>query len=209
MPSALVNLILATEWWRYQPGQADQGVAASSISFGPLQLSTTDDLDNMQKVHELIEGIYYSQFAPPPLKLPPAEFASTWAEVSNALFQLGELSNEVRSLRFTAGMELYHWFYFRWKDGSVPKAMMDDVSLERATEKMSSSVEDGVCNPEDHGIESLKSFLGLGCHYRWPQLVMVEAELGAELARRGGTDLRRSAQILRETLEVPSRYELQ
>ncbi|CAE8633580.1 unnamed protein product [Polarella glacialis] len=231
---------------------ANVGQFPGKISFGPLQLSTEDDFQNMEQVHQLVQGIYYSQFAP---GTAPASFAEAWSEVTAALRQLAEVARAVPALRLAVGMELYHWFYFKWHQGTVPLARVDVDSLELSAELLwgsllssgcvleeveplhgtrggndvskdntchhidgssSSNNDSSRCQSVDNSSNSnnssngnsnssnkshlgsvLHHFMQQGCHYRWPQVVMIEAELGIELST--GFDVRLAAKVLRET----------
>ena len=42
-------------------------------------------------------------------------------------------------------MELYHWFYFRWRDGEVPLAEVDDSAQRRAVALLWCGLENAGC----------------------------------------------------------------
>ncbi|CAE7882666.1 asphd2 [Symbiodinium sp. KB8] len=117
---------------------------------------------------------------------------------------LKSLRTEIRPV-LPGGMELYHWFYFRWKDGAVPRAEVDESAQMRAAVLLRCGLESTGClqSMEDAAQQApeaqIRSFMERGCHIFWQQLVMIEAEIGSELARRG--DVRPAAWMLRNASE--------
>ncbi|CAE7303327.1 ODA11 [Symbiodinium natans] len=97
-------------------------------------------------------------------------------------------------------MELYHWFYFRWRDGEVPLAEVDDSAQRRAVALLWCGLENAGCLKDAAQTEeSIRGFMEMGCHIFWQQMVMIEAEIGLELSRRG--NVRLSARVLRNASE--------
>eukprot|EP00746_Dinoflagellata_sp_MGD_P099296 gnl/MRDRNA2_/MRDRNA2_40378_c0_seq1.p1 gnl/MRDRNA2_/MRDRNA2_40378_c0~~gnl/MRDRNA2_/MRDRNA2_40378_c0_seq1.p1 ORF type:complete len:327 (-),score=51.77 gnl/MRDRNA2_/MRDRNA2_40378_c0_seq1:209-1138(-) len=75
---------------------------------------------------------------------------------------------------------------------------MNDAALELASELLGHSVTQTICSLRNNsnGKDGLVAFLTSGCDYRWTHLVMLEAEVGRELARRG--EFERAARLLRK-----------
>ena len=57
---------------------------------------------------------------------------------------LKSLRTEIRPV-LPGGMELYHWFYFRWKDGAVPRAEVDESAQMRAAVLLRCGLESTGC----------------------------------------------------------------
>lgn len=169
---------------------------SEAVRFGPLELSRDDGPTNLKRIHELIQAIYYQRFT---AALPPTAFAPTWKEVTQALHDLVKPARGNPALLFPLGVELYHWFFFRWRCGEGI-AEMDDESLELSAELVAESLEmEPSCHSRSQvSRQALELFLSKGCDYRWTHLVMVEAELGRELAHRRA-DVARAAHVIRNS----------
>jgi len=197
-------------------GQGDQ------FQWAGTQLSFTDSLHNLQAVHAVFQNAYYSQFASETANEDRAEeaaavtaaFPALWQELTDAFAELLKLARSVPALLLPAGVELYHWFFFKWRDGKT-LGILDDEALALSSELLTAAIaEDLDCNGVSSGqtddlAQSMERFLHKGCDYRWTTLVMIEAELGRELAdrmdnpRRSGAVLQRASAHFKAMMTMP------
>ena len=109
-----------------------------------------------------------------------ATFREVWEDVTEGLAFLENLALKstpalcfaigwaLKSLRtaihpvLPGGMELYHWFYFRWKDGAVPRAEVDESAQMRAAELLRCGLESAGC------LQSIEAPEFQGCLDRKP-----------------------------------------